>query len=64
LAGAGGKTAWSKLPKEAQAQADRFIKEEGLYIGPTFGGSKDETIENSLQKARERYAAFYLENEK
>lgn len=52
--GGGGKGAWGKLPKDAQAQADRFIKEDGLFL------EKGETPDKDLQKARERYAREYL----
>lgn len=55
--GGSTRTAWSRVPAEAQKQADRFIKEEGLFL------NKGETAEKDLQKARERYAAQYLENE-
>jgi hypothetical protein len=55
LAGAGGGTKWSKLPADAKAQGDRFIKEDGLFL------QKGETVEKDLAKARERYAADYLE---
>lgn len=49
-----GKSAWSKLPKDAQSQADRFIKEDGLFL------EKGETVEKNLQQARERYAREYI----
>jgi hypothetical protein len=52
--GAGTKSVWSRLPKDAQSQADRFIKEDGLFL------EKGETIEKDLQKARDRYAREYL----
>lgn len=54
----GTRTAWSKLPTEAQKQADRFIKEDKLFL------NKGETAEKDLQKARERYAVEYLGEEK
>jgi hypothetical protein len=50
-----GRSAWSKLPADAQKQADTFIKEDGLFL------EKGETAEKDLQKARERYAKQYLE---
>lgn len=54
LNGGAGKSAWSRLPKDAQAQADRFIKDDGLFL------EKGETVEKDLQKARDRYAREYL----
>ena len=51
----GGRSAWSKLPADAKAQADTFIKEDGLFL------LRGETAEKDLNKARERYAAKYLE---
>lgn len=56
LAGAGGRTLYSKLPAEAKAAADKFIKEQGLFL------ERGETAEKDLAKARERYAAKYLED--
>jgi hypothetical protein len=53
-AGGGGKSAWSRLPADAQKQADRFIKEDGLFL------EKGETAEKNLQAARDRYAKQYL----
>ncbi len=55
MGGDGGRSAWSKLPADAQKQADVFIKEDGLFL------AKGETVEKDLQKARERYAKEYLE---
>ena len=52
--GGGGKSAWSKLPPDAQKQADKFIKEDGLFL------VKGETIEKNMQAARERYAKDYF----
>lgn len=49
------KSAWSQIPDDAKRQADKFIKEEGLFL------NKGETVEKDLQKARERYAVDYLE---
>lgn len=55
MGGDSGRSAWSKLPADAQKQADVFIKEDGLFL------EKGETAEKDLQKARERYAKEYLE---
>ena len=52
--GSNGKSAWSRIPKDAQTQADRFIKDDGLFL------DRGETAEKDLQKARERYAREYL----
>jgi len=57
IAGGGGRSLYSKLPAEAKAAADKFI-EQGLFL------EKGETIEKDKAKARERYAAQYLENDK
>lgn len=57
MGGSQAKTAWSKIPDEAKKQGDRFIKDDGLFL------VKGETVEKDLQKARERYAADYLEME-
>lgn len=56
VAGGGGGSKYSKLPADAKAQADKFIKEDGLFL------EKGETADKDLAKARERYAAAYLEN--
>lgn len=53
--GGGGGTKFSKLPADAKAQADKFIKEDGLFL------LKGETAEKNLAAARERYAAKFLE---
>lgn len=53
-AGGSGRSAWSKLPADAQKQADRFIKDDGLFL------EKGETAEKNLQAARDRYAKQYL----
>lgn len=53
IGGGSQRSAWSRLPAEAQKQADSFIKEDGLFL------NKDETVEKDLQKARERYAKQY-----
>ena len=58
MAGAGGGSKFSKLPADAKAQADKFIKEDGLFL------QKGETVEKDLAKARERYAAEYLGDSK
>lgn len=55
MGGGAERSAWSKLPADAQKQADTFIKEDGLFL------DKGETVEKDLQKARERYAKMYLE---
>jgi hypothetical protein len=55
MGGDSQRTAWAKLPADAQKQADVFIKEDGLFL------AKGETVEKDLQKARERYAKEYLE---
>lgn len=55
VAGASGGSKWSKLPADAKEQADKFIKEDGLFL------EKGETAAKDLAKARERYAAQYLE---
>jgi hypothetical protein len=54
MAGGGGGSKFSKLPAEAKAQADKFIKEDGLFL------EKGEDPVKDLNKARERYAADYL----
>lgn len=56
VAGGGGGSKWSKLPAEAKAQADKFIKEDGLFL------EKGEDPVKDIAKARERYAADYLES--
>lgn len=56
VAGGGGGSKFSKLPADAKTQADKFIKEDGLFL------EKGETAEKDLAKARERYAASYLES--
>lgn len=55
LAGGSSGSKFSRLPADAKAQADKFIKEDGLFL------EKGETAEKDLSKARERYAAQYLE---
>ena len=54
--GGGNGGSWSKLPADAKAQADKFIKDDGLFL------EKDETVEKNLTQARERYAKQYLES--
>lgn len=56
MAGGGGGSKFSKLPADAKTQADKFIKEDGLFL------EKGETADKDLAKARERYAAAYLES--
>jgi hypothetical protein len=53
-AGGGPKSAWSRLPSDAQKQADKFIKDDGLFL------EKGETVEKDIGKARERYAKQYF----
>jgi hypothetical protein len=54
--GSGSRSKYSQLPADAKAQCDKFIKEDGLFL------EKGETAEKDLAKARERYAAQYLES--
>lgn len=49
-----GRSAWSKVGPDVKAAADKFIKNDGVYI------LKGETVEKNLQNARERYAEDYL----
>ncbi len=56
MAGGSGGSKFSKLPADAKTQADKFIKEDGLFL------EKGETADKDLAKARERYAAAYLES--
>lgn len=53
LAGGGGRSGYSKLPADAKAACDNFIK-QGLFL------ERGETAEKDMAKARERYAAEYL----
>lgn len=46
---------FDKLPAAAKAQADEFIKGDGLYL------NKGEKVETHLAAARERYAKQYFE---
>src|SRR6185295_6507768 len=55
VAGGSSRSKFSQLPADAKAQADKFIKEDGLFL------EKGETVDKDLSKARERYAAQYLE---
>lgn len=55
MGGESNRSAWSKIPADAQKQADVFIKEDGLFL------EKGENAKEHLQKARERYAMQYLE---
>lgn len=57
LGGASQRSAWSRLPAEAQKQADRFIDEDGLFL------VKGEDKVKDKQKARERYAKEFLGEE-
>lgn len=50
-----GASLFSRLPAEAKAQADEFIKQHGLFL------EKGETAEKNLSAARERYAKSYAE---
>jgi hypothetical protein len=56
--GGGSASLWSKLPADAKAQADKFIKEDSLFL------EKGETAEKNLSAARERYAKQYLGDDK
>lgn len=56
--GGGGGSRFSKLPADAKSQADKFIKEDGLFL------EKGEDPVKDLAKARERYAADYFGDEK
>lgn len=58
VAGGGGGSKFSKLPADAKAQADKFIKEDGLFL------EKGEDPVKDLAKARERYAADYFGEDK
>ncbi len=58
VAGGGGGSRWSKLPADAKEQADKFIKEDGLFL------EKGEDPVKDLNKARDRYAADYLGEQK
>lgn len=52
----GGRSKYSQLPADAKTQCDKFIKEDGLFL------EKGESADKDLAKARERYAAYFLEN--
>lgn len=54
VAGGGSGSKFSKLPSDAKAQCDKFIKEDGLFL------EKGEDAVKDLAKARERYAADYF----
>jgi hypothetical protein len=56
--GGGGGSRFSKLPADAKSQADKFIKEDGLFL------EKGEDPVKDLAKARERYAADYFGDDK
>ena len=51
--GGGNRSVWSRIPVDAQKQADKFI-DEGLFL------EKGESAAKDRQKARERYAQDYL----
>ena len=53
----GSRSLFSKLPADAKTQADRFIKEDGLFL------DKGETAEKNIAAARERYAKQYFGDE-
>lgn len=55
--GGGQGSGFSRLPADAKKQADRFIKEDGLFL------EKGETLEKNLAQARERYAKQYFGDE-
>jgi hypothetical protein len=48
---------FARLPAEVKAQADKFIKDQGLFL------EKGETAAKNLPQARERYAEIYLAEE-
>lgn len=54
--GGSARSKYSQLPADAKSQCDKFIKEDGLFL------EKGETADKDLAKARERYAAQYLES--
>jgi hypothetical protein len=56
--GGGSGSKWSKLPADAKAQADKFIKEDGLFL------EKGEDPVKDISKARERYANDYFGDDK
>jgi hypothetical protein len=58
VAGGGSGSRFSKLPADAKAQADKFIKEDGLFL------EKGEDPVKDIAKARERYAADYFGDDK
>jgi hypothetical protein len=58
LQGGAARSGYSKLPAEAKAACDRFIKENGLFL------QKGETADKDMTKARERYAAEYFGDQK
>ena len=57
MGGSSGGGLYSKLPADARAQCDKFIKEDGLFL------EKGETAAKNLSAARERYAKQYMEME-
>lgn len=52
--GGGGGSKYSKLPPEAKAVCDRFIKDDKLFL------EAGETPEKNLSQARERFATQYF----
>jgi hypothetical protein len=56
--GGAARSGFSRLPAEAKAACDRFIKDNGLFL------QKGETVEKDMAKARERYAAEYFGDQK
>lgn len=55
--GNGSAKSFARLPAEAKAAADKFIKEDGLFL------EAGETAAKNLGAARERYAAQYFGDE-
>lgn len=55
--GNGGSKSFAKLPAEAKAICDKFIKDDGLFL------EAGETATKNLGAARERYAAQYFGDE-
>lgn len=55
--GGGAGSLYTKLPADAKKQADKFIKEDGLFL------EKGETVEKNMTQARERYARDYFGEE-
>jgi hypothetical protein len=55
--GGGNGSLYNRLPADAKKQADKFIKEDGLFL------EKGETVEKNMTQARERYAKDYFGDE-